>query len=92
VWPLRISSTATGSWLTLAAITVGSVSATIGCSWASAALVCSGTATAPIWASAMSMVVKSTLLKPSTATRSPGCTGASARARASAPARSPSSP
>ena len=89
--PLRISSTASGSWFTLAAITVGSVSVTIGCSWVIAALVCSGTATAPIRPSATSMVVKSTLVKPSTATRSPARTESLVRARASAPTRSPSS-
>ncbi len=55
--PLSISSTASGSWFTLAAITLGSVSVTIGCSWVIAALVCSGTDTAPIMPSAMSMVV-----------------------------------
>ena len=89
--PLRISSTASGSWSTLAANTVGSVSITIGCSCAIAALVCSGTATAPITPSATSMVVKSTLLKPSSATRSPACTASWVRTRARASTRSPSS-
>ena len=51
-----MSSTASGSSFTLAAITVGSVSVMIGCSEVSDALVCSGTDTAPIVASAMSMV------------------------------------
>jgi hypothetical protein len=41
----------------LEAITVGSVSTTIGRNWAAGALVCSGTDTAPIGINAMSMIV-----------------------------------
>ena len=46
-----------GQLVHAAAMTLGSVSVTIGCSWAIAALVCSGTDTTPIWPSATSMVV-----------------------------------